>query len=322
MYPLTRNFTAPVVLVLLSATVTALQSWAGGAAAWMLWTNWAVTALLAFGVQDTLSRYYLGQVRNGAPFLVSWMVMLATVDYAMLHLPGDTAPWLLLVAMVCLLVVLRIVLSTWEQQYAVPSFFLLGLLVGGLSTLLPFVLGWLVLLPIVLYQMRAWSGHNAWSSLTGIVLGIWTVYCLLFLFGGEERADAMLRGYGRLLDTGLPVWPSLQWQEWMFIAFFMLLLASYSMRRLLLVLGDNIRSRANSMMLAMLSLVVAVLSVADLGDIGFCLGLLSLFLSLQMCTYLANVRSSANEWWIFILLVLFLLMSVLPTAFPLVMAFF
>lgn len=315
-YPLTRGAAASVGLILLSVASTAWLSWAVPERAVVLWAAWAVTALFAFVIQDTLSRYYVGQIRNGVPFLVSWIVMSATSAFSVLSIEGETSPWLVLLTEACLLCVLRILLVTWEAKRAVLPYFSVGLIIGCLSTLLPSVLCWLLLLPMAFYQLRTFSSRNVWSVPTGVVWGIWVVYCLMYFLGPEGAADAMLCGYGRLWDLRLSPWPVWPWPVWTFLSFFLVLVLGYASVSLLFVFAKSIRGRANVMLVSLLALVELVFALLHLSDAGFHLGLLSVFLGLLIPCLLSYVRNVANEWMVLTLLILLMLAAVLPIALP------
>lgn len=312
MFSLTRSVAPLASLVVLSLAAMAFLSWYEPTAVWMLWINWAVTALMAFVVQDTLLRYYITRIKNGVTFLIAWIVLLATANFATLYVADDSAQWFVLLSEAGLLALLRLLLATWEEKYAVAAYFSVGWIIGALSTWQPYVLGWLLLLPVALYVLRTFSVRNVWSVPTGVLLGVWVVYCVTFALGGEAMADAMIGGYARLLSAHVPEWPLLTWQEWIFVGLLLFLLLLYASTSFLFTFEKSIRSRAGIVLLSVLSFVFLLLSAANLDCMGLSLGLLSVFVGMLLPVSLSSVRSVLNDWWIFIVLVLFQLSSLLP----------
>lgn len=315
MFPLTRyTFTGPV-LILMSIGLVIAQMLLTQADVLMLWVNWGFAGLMSFGIWYVVKLFHLAGLYEGKAFTIGWPLMSACLNFALCYIPGQehSALWLLL--QFILFALLSLVLSTWQQGVSVGRYLLVGLLIGAVSTQFPPMLLWSLLLPVAGYHMRSWSVRNVSGSFTGILLGIWIMYCVHFFSQSMAEADQMLRSLLSLFVVqGLDVAAFGLW-HWLLLSLIVLLTVVYSLSSMVLR-TVSIRASASIATVSTFGLAAILFALLDLDNLPAYLGLLSLLLSLQLTTHQSNLHSSFHEWWTIVILLLVQTLSLLPLVLP------
>lgn len=317
MRPLSRNPYVPTLLILCSLALTVAQ-YLLGAGEWLpLVINWIGAGALATGIWTILTRYTLGQEGHCQAIYISWPVIATSLNLALCTMGGYEV-WMDIFTLSCFLIILAIALGTWQQKKSSWSYFLIGVIVGLMTfcqarLLLLALL--LLLLLVVFYHMRTWSWRNFWSLITGNVLGLWCLYVASFFLMGEEWADdRILQTFTNIgIQTTLPqldVW------QWMFIALLLVEMLFFAVIGLFRNIGTSIRVHSSIVMLITLTLIQLGFSVITLANYQQHLGILSLYMSIQLSLHNINLRTEANEWWTVSIVVLCMLMVAIPLAIP------
>lgn len=324
MYPLSRfSYTTPL-LILLSMSLVIAQMLLDDANGLALWGNWLFAGIVSGGIWHVTKRYHLCGLNDGKSITISWPLLSAGMNFALCHFPRTEQFYVGILLLLSILVVLSLILSVWQETVSVIRHMTIGLIIGGVSTLLPYTLLWLFLLPVASYHMRSWSLRNAFSVITGALLGIWMVYCALFFWGEwltggaipppPVGADHIILQYFTLispesidlLSSGFGLW------HWLFLALIALLVVVYSISAMLLNAGGSIRSSASISLISTLSISMVVFALLDSGHLSIYVSLLMLFLSIQLTIHQANVCSAFNEWWTLFIILCTLALTALP----------
>lgn len=321
MHPFSRPYTTPLLLLMSVALVVA-QMLLSDANAIALWVNWLFAGLVAAGIWHITRRYHLCGIYDGRAITISWPLLCAVMNFTLCFFPRYERFYLGIVLGLSMLLVLTLILSAWQGEMSVKRHLLVGIIIGLTSTLLPHTLLWLLLLPMTDYHMRSWSVRNAFGTLTGTALGIWTVYVGLFVHdhwftaapAEPGLARQMLLDYAvivqpenfNLLSSGLGLW------QWLFLGLIALLVIIYSISALLLNVADSVRAGASVSLISTLSISMVVFSFFDVTHLGFYICLLAFFLSIQLTIHMAHLRHALNQWWTLIIILAMLALSALP----------
>lgn len=293
-------------MILLSIGLVVALMLLGNANPVILWINWGVSGLLATGIWHIVARFRLDGGSSLRAYAISWPLLSLTSNFTYCYFPQNDLFYKSIGQQLALLAVITLVMSLWQRRIAILKHLLIGLVIGVTSALLPHVILWLLLFPLACYHMRSWSSRNMFSVITGVVLGIWFVYCGLFFIKDLPTANSLIQQFSVILAPddyhfirqGMGLWQCL------FLAFIALLLLIYSASSLAFNAGQSVRAGASITLITTLSLAMVLLLLLDLQHLTTYIGILSLFLSLQLTIHQTNLRSALNEWWtIFIILI-------------------
>ena len=316
MLPLSQYRHSATAVACLNLAVTTMLSAMSDAPWWTAWLCWAVSLGLAAGIDNIIGRYALVQRRGATTVVVIWTILTATLNYVAHYLPQQTTPlWFSLTDAVVTLLIIGIVMGTWQRTFAPVEMLATGALLGTMSVYMPDMLYRLLLVPIALYQMRSLSLRNVAATLTGTALAVWTAYCLTFALAGEASADAIIGHYASISDFSPSALPSMGLQMWAFVGLYLLLMAVYSFTSFIAGAGNTLRSHSAIILVATLGIIMAVFAVFDIDDLSLYLVLLSELLALQIALHKTERPSQVAEWWTVSFIATLLAMDVLPIAF-------
>lgn len=287
-----------------------------------LCVNWIFAGCISFGIWYVTKRYHLCGLNEGKAFAISWPILSASMNFSFCYFPRTEQFFMSIVLMLAMILILYLQLNVWQDRQAIGRHILVGLIIGITSTMLPHTLLWLLLLPVFAYHMRCWSSRNAFSTLTGTLLGIWFTYCLLFFadkaIGTADTiffsADQMLRNYQTLFhpEFSITLIESFGVWQWLFLGLIALLVIIYSIAALLLNAGNSIRAGASISLISTLSIFMVVIFLFDIHHLSFYTSLLSLFFCIQLTIHQANVHTTFNEWWTIFIILAMLTLTALP----------
>lgn len=317
LFPLTRYKWITIALILASAGLIVGQTILADADPFILWINWGVAGLFAIGLWFIMGRFHLGGVSEGKALAIAWPLMSMALNFSYLYFNPSVSfnqGLLQLSGLVCTIVLM---LSTWQEEQATLRCLCIGFLIGFSASGIPHSILGLALVPAMTFHMRSTSIRNIFSILTGAIMGVWVVYCVLFIFFAPETADAMLMQFAKLVNMSdySKVFSSYSLWHWLYIALLALLVVIYSLSALLLGTGHSVRSSASIMLLSTLSIAEVLFLCFDISNTAIYLNQLAMFLCIQLSVHQANLRSSANEWWTIFILLTSIGISVLPLVF-------
>jgi hypothetical protein len=318
MCPLTQNPDTRVFLLLFNTAVVFALAWVGNVAWWIPVVNWAVSALFAYGIQDIIQRYKMGETRRGLIFYIAWIILCSTANFASLYMPGDTAPWKIMLPMAGLMVILHLLLSSWQMHNAPVNYLAIGFIVSLLSLIHAPALLWLLLPGLGSIFMRSNSTRNFWSTLTGVVFGIWVSYFCVYFILGETKADNILNSLLNIIPVTLTV-PEFSLEVWIVIGITTILLLAYSVTSYLLNVGDSLRVTSVIRLISMMAFMFVLFTALNVSHIALYFSLITLLLTLLNALHLSNVQSDIHEWWTIFILVAMMLLDIIPILIPLVL---
>jgi hypothetical protein len=283
----------------------------------ILWINWAIAGVLSTGIWHIVSRFRLDGGASVKAFAISWPLLTLTLNFTYCYFPLNDLFYKSIIQQLAMLAFVSLEMSLWQRHKAIIKHILLGLIIGLTSTLIPHTILWIFLLPIASYYMRSWSIRNMMSAITGILMGIWVIYLVLFFGTSMESADQMFMKYVNIVQPidfspliGLNMW------QYIFLGFIALLLVIYSFSGLAISVGQSIRAEASIILISALSLALGVLSFFDIQHFTTYIGMLSLFLSMQLTIHQANLNSAIIEWWILFIILVGTTLCILPLFIP------
>lgn len=299
-------------MMLLGIVMVGVQLVWGDVPAWVLCSNWCLAGVTAYILWDSVDRYRLGRTVKRGTMIVPWILLVA-----MGNLCGEVFNDRLMVvenylALGCFLVLVRHSMHLWQNPYPVGQLVLMGMLVGASSALFPGSLLWTLLLPFQLFFMRCSHLRNYLASLSGVVLGVWCAFCVLFFWGDENSLPALLERYLSLMefdrnDLGIEGF----WQ-YLTIGVVLGLTVFYSLATLLLNVSNTLRALSINRLLTVFQVMVLLFTLLDMAHLPLYLVLQTLVLGLQLVVILANSRSYLPEWWTLLLMLMYMALGVAP----------
>ena len=314
LFPLTRYKWITIALILISAAIIVGQIILADADPFISWINWGVAGLFALGLWFIMGRFHLGGVSEGKALAIAWPLMSMALNYFHLYFNPSIPFYLGLLLHTGLMCLIMVMLSIWQEEQATVRCLCIGFFIGVNSSVIPHAVLGMALVPALTYHMRSTSARNIFSIITGVIMGAWVVYCILFVFKSPEAADAMLMQYRSLIEMTdyNKVFETYTLWRWLYIALLAILVVIYSLSALLLGTGHSVRSSASIMLLSTLSIAEVIFLCIDLNNTALYLTQLAMFLCIQLTIHQANLRSSANEWWTIFILLSSIAISVLP----------
>lgn len=317
-FPLSQNSDTRVFLLLFNAAIVAAQSWLGDIAWWIPVVNWGITALFALVIQHFIQRLRLGNVRQGIPFAIAWILLTTTTDFASLYLAGNMSQGLILLQMAGLLAILSLMLTSWQMHDVPVTYLTSGAVVGVLTMIYAPTVFWLLMLALSPFYMRSSTARNFWCAVTGTVFGIWVVYFVCYFFISEIRAAEIIGNLLHVFEFTFSL-PAFSLQAWIFIAVIATLLIVYTGTSFLLNVGDSLRTTSCIQLLSALGILFAVFTALNIPQLVLYVSLLSLLLSIQVTLHHANLSSPVHEWWVILILAVLMLLGILPILIPLML---
>jgi len=301
------------MLIGLSIGLVVALTFLSGADSKILWINWVVAGILSAGIWHIVSRFRLDGGASVKAFAIAWPLLTGSLCFTYCYFPKAGSFYSGIIQQLALLAFLSLEMSLWQRHKAILKHLLLGLVIGLTSTLVPDTILWILLLPIASYHMRSWSTRNLMTAITGILVGIWIIYLVLFFGTGMEAADQMILQYATIVQfvdfssmVGLGMW------QYIFLSFIALPLLIYPFSGLAIDVGQSVRAEASIILISTLSLALAVLLLFDLQHLTSYVGMFSLFLSLQLTIHQANLDAAVNEWWILLILAISTALCLIP----------
>jgi len=314
LFPLSRYKFITVVLILLSAALIVGQTFLTDANPVYLWCNWAVGGVFAVVLWYVMGRFHLGGVSEGKALAITWPLMSMAQNFAYLYFNPTFPYYHGLLQLLALMAIITLILSTWQSEQSPARCIGIGMLIGLTATLFPRTILWLVLMPFIMFHMRSASIRNVLSTFTGALLGIWIDYFLIFSFLSPSEADQIILQFLHIFDmiNYADILSGLTLGQCLFLALLAILVIVYSLSAMVLGTGHSIRSGASIVLLSSLSIAEVIFLCFDLSNTALYISQLALFLCIQLTIHQANIRSSANEWWTILTIVISLGISILP----------
>lgn len=278
----------------------------------MLLANWAVAGLFGYLLWDMVSRNHLHRIDRNHTLFISWATISLILNFALINFQQ-----LYLVQVGGFIMVLALMVQTWQRPVAPIQCIASGAIIGVVSTYYNESLYLILLFPLLFYHMRSWSGRNCGSLVTGVLLAIWVRYCFLYFTAGEATANFVILSYADMLKDLIPSGLHYELWEWVYLGIFAFVLIIFSAIGFIQVEGNSIKADATNMMFSILTLVITVIAILDMTHLPDYIGHLSALLSIQLSLQQSCRYSSLLEWSILFILLVFAILGLLPIVMPL-----
>jgi len=297
------RYITPLMIALNMALVAAL-SVLGDYEPIMLWVNWLVAGLLSWGILHTVARFRLEGGSDVRAFAISWPIMTVGFNFAYCHFSGGSLFYPCLVEAFAFLCLLLLTITFWKEERCVLPNIYSGLIIGLASAFDAHILLWSLFIPLWCRMMRSDDLRNMLGALTGILLGIWVLYCGYFFFGGVHAAQALLTHYLELKPDLLLPYATWNIWQWIFLLLTAIVVLAYAISGLVSFVGQTVRISTTVSFFSLLSLVVVALYFFDMQHLCPYLMLLSILLSLQMTIHQSSDHSILQEYFILVFIAL------------------
>lgn len=301
-------------LCLLSISITVLQSViCPTKAIWPLWVNWVAAGIFAWGIQNIISFFRIGQIDGSKTGVVAGCLLATSLNFGYLF-SATSAPafWLVLLEQFGFLLLHFILLGMWQQRYAPISNLLAGTIVGLLTFIQPSALYWILFFPMAYYNMRCSSWRNMFCALTGVLLAFWVVYATLFIGISESTAQATLLQIIQSYHIQLPEIANRTLWQLLFAGTVLLTLIGYGISNLIHNTGDSIRAHSSIAQFSTIGWILIGLTIIDFAYFPHYLSLLTELLVIQISLHLANVRSTLGECCAIVILLIMCTLNIMP----------
>lgn len=192
-----------MIYILLSLIVMVVQGILDMADWWVLGSNFVLATMLVGAVSWTLNAQGLFNFTH--PDIVSKAIaaLAGTMNLGAICLAEEMPWWQFDLLMAGGTALLLIGSLCWQSKNIPVPTLLLGLLVGLLTPVYLPTLLWLVTVLTILMHCYCLSARNLACVGSGLLSGIWVVYCLTFWLDGSQAADGYLLSFANGWDTAL-----------------------------------------------------------------------------------------------------------------------
>lgn len=298
-------------MVLLSIILVIAQSLLGESPAWMLWSNWLLAGGASHVLWDCVDRYRLGRSANRASIIVPWLIMTSMANLCCALFSERMMASENYVAVICFLIMIRVSMSLWQNSRAAKVLVWQGLMIGSMSAIFPGMLLWLLIVPPQLYFMRCSGIKNYLVVLSGVLLGVWTAFCILYFWGSEGSLKAMANSYEDLLIVDWDLSLTRLWQ-WIAVGVVLGLTVLYCIITLVLNVSNTLRAQSINYLLCICQIMVLLFTLLDMNHLPVYLLLQTMLLGLHLIVILANSRGYLSEWWTLFLVCGYMYLSIGP----------
>lgn len=276
---------------------------------------WLSSATFAYGIRNVIVRYNLGSQDNNHVFPIS--IALFSPIFVFLYTEFQINPFEFLLQALGFLCIQFLITESWQQKICPVSMVSIGLIIGLECALSSNAVLWLLLVPAILYIMRSLSGRNLGSVVTGFVLSVWLTYLFNFFLQGEAIANNVLFSFSELADCLFNYDISFSIIEWIFVAFLVLLIIIYYIYGYFYNAAKTVRGHSNIISFSVLGVLLLILAMVDVTHVPNYAALITIIFAFQLSILQSCKKDASTEWWIVIVLLIFLVLSVFSPIFVL-----
>jgi hypothetical protein len=298
-----------MLFLLLSILVIVAQGLLGMADWWTLSSNWLLAGLINFLLAALFTNQHLISFNNRRYLIYSWVVMASILNLSAICLESEVEQGKQQLLVIGFASMLALSFTCWQQKDIPAKSLLLGIIIALLTLCYIPSLLWIVWLIIILSLLLCYSTHNLYCLLSGIVMGVWALYCLLFLFLGEEEADAYLLGFVNQwsdLTYDLPTFLYEGHTRWIFPLFLLGTIAVFLFINLMQSSMNSLRERSIYSSIGWITVPLLLLLPTDW---ALYLSLSAVLLSIHILLSLCNEHSLSSLRGYNLLVSLFLLLG-------------
>lgn len=279
------------------------------------WICIAVAVVSAFLISALihLNKIFSNRI-TGNTFLVSLPLICCSLLFSLFYLPHPEEFMLSMTGhVVATVIVCLLLVSSWANSIATTQHLSIGLIIGLLSVLSPTTMIGGILTIIALYSIRSLSIRNIGSQLSGIVLGIWIVFAIVFIFDSENSAFDLILNYRSMLSNKAQILNcQFDWTVWLYIGFAVLIQIIYTLTGFAYSVGHTMQTQAAISLICIFSIGVMVIMALDFGNLFIYLPVLTTLTAIHISILNANLQQQINGTITAIVVLLYVALALLP----------
>lgn len=279
------------------------------------WICIAVAGLSTFLISALihLNKIFSNRI-TGNTFLVSLPLICCSLLFSLFYLPHPKEFMLSMTShVVATVIVCLLLVSSWANNIATIQHLSIGLIIGLLSVLSPTTMLGGLLTIVALYSIHSLSIRNIGSQLSGIVLGIWIVFAIVFIFDSENSAFDLILNYRSMLSNKAQILNThLDWMIWLYIGFAVFIQVIYTLTGFAYSVGHTMQTQAAISLICIFSIGVMILMVLDFGNLFIYLPVLTTLTAMHISILNANLQQQINETITAIVVLLYIALALLP----------
>lgn len=279
------------------------------------WICIAVAGLSTFLISALihLNKIFSNRI-TGNTFLVSLPLICCSLLFSLFYLPHPEEFLLTMTShVVATVIVCLLLVSSWANNIATIQHLSIGLIIGLLSVLSPTTMLGGLLTIVALYSIHSLSIRNIGSQLSGIVLGIWIVFAIVFIFDSENSAFDLILNYRSMLSNKAQILNThLDWMIWLYIGFAVFIQVIYTLTGFAYSVGHTMQTQAAISLICIFSIGVMILMVLDFGNLFIYLPVLTTLTAMHISILNANLQQQINETITAIVVLLYIALALLP----------
>lgn len=267
-FPLLRDFfnfhfSISLIYILLSLIVMVVQGILDMADWWVLGSNFVLAAAIVGVVAWTLNAHGLFNFAHTDVIPRVIALLAGVMNLSAICLADDLPLGRIDLLVVGFAVVLLLGVTCWQSSSLPVHALSLGLVVSLLTPLYLPSLFWLGIVLLVLLHCACLSLHNAACVVTGLLTGVWVIYCLMAWWADGALADnfllSFLFGWDDELHYSWPVIMADGLTPWLFLVLVVGLTLGSAVVGLFLGSYNSLRMRSNVMLHTNLGILLLVL---------------------------------------------------------------
>lgn len=267
-FPLLRDFinfhfSISLIYILLSIIVMVVQGILDMADWWVLGSNFVLAAALVGAVAWMLNAHGLFNFAHSDIVARVIALLAGVMNLTAICLADDLPLANIDLLIVGFAVVLLLGVTCWQSSSLPVHALMLGLVVSLLTPLYLPSLFWLAIVLLVLLHCACLSLHNAACVVTGLITGIWVIFCLMTWWASGDVADDFLLSFlvdwDDELHYGLPVIVADGLTPWLLLVFVIGLTLSSVVIGLFMGNYNSLRMRSNVTLHTNLGVLLLVL---------------------------------------------------------------
>lgn len=236
-----------MLFLLLSILIIVAQGLLGMADWWVLCSNWLIAGMLSSLLAMLFTNLHLISFNNRAYLIYGWVLLASTMNLSAICLDSDVEQWQQDLLVAGFAGLLSLAFTCWQQKDIPVKALLLGIIVAFLALFYIPALLWVSFVIIVLSLLLCYSTHNLYCILSGILIGVWVLYCLVFLCLGGEEADNYIAGFAFRWDEltyGMPDFLYEGQTRWIYPLFMVIIVGGFLIINLMQSNMNSLRERS------------------------------------------------------------------------------
>lgn len=314
MHPFSKKY-IDLILVLFSLAPVLTHYFLGQMGVNTLLAIWISAVVFAYGLRNIIVHFNFASHENNHFFAIPLAIISPFLTFLITDFGADTI--VLLYQILAFLGIMTLIALVWQQKISTIPLLVIGFIIGLISTQTPYFIFLLLLTPVFLYILQAWSGPNLGSTFTGFVLAVWLVYVFKFFVFDEASANAIFVSCVDFVDNLLVFDGVFSIIELIFIVTVVLLIIIYYIYGYFFNAAKTVKAHAFFVTSSVFSFLLAIFAIVDISHLPYYASLISIIFAFQLSIQQSCSKDATTEWWILSILFGYVLISVFMPIFHL-----